>query len=883
MNIQTPQKFFLTQKQADYVIDALLEDDLILIQQFYNVMTHFDFCIDKTTKKLPPFLSHKIPIVSLAVFLHAKNCVSYMIEKDCSFTLTDSREYTILHYAAAADDLEMFKRFEIAYISDNEYDDFIAGENPFHIAAAFGSLSILFYIHKKFPKSKMTSAGDMALHLAIDNGHYDTVHFLVQIGCMGSKNDYLYSTFLYRAAIKNQVLLVDFFIKMGCNPGNPLRDDISLLSYAAAANALDVVKFLCENSFIPSINSTINPPLVFAAQNGHKRIIEYLLDQKFSVNIANEINGKTPFWASVENNHEEIAIFLLQKGADYRIKPKILNTTILALIIQHDMIKLLLELSKYILYFPPELIDHAIKSNSPLTLRFLFVHMSDHSSIDLINLMKKPNISLQCMRVIAEMSPMWTKIENAFNYAYSLGDTESARFVLSYGIDFSNISSSQQKYKGRTKKQQFFYYLLYNGGCNNAPNSQYSSVGSFAFFSGFLGNIAYILENNISFDPRFLIGTSFLPKAIKYKKFELFAQLIKINCPNDPNDDVFETIFKEFRKPISLEIQKKLLNAINLLFSNSYKMSPSTYNILFTVPNNEVYNYFEKNSVLTRTEIVKYNLIPLALKSNSYFLLILINLIPNITFCKDELLKVFNSSTKVFFIKSLIKKTNFKDFINPLLIFKTGSADLLNAYYESGNKIEQETIMSFIKTMNPPMSDNFFHALVINGFDSNFPSFLGAIIKHTNVTDLSPFISFLDSTYENMTPLVLALLNQKPILAYKLIKKGVNINLASNGITPVMAAAMFPSNLFILHILMKFNSTLEENRITTNSVSHLGIHTKQTNPAIIALERKNKYAFKLLKYKLPLRRISGGKPTAIDLGLRIGVPESEMSILFDSL
>ncbi|KAK8749699.1 hypothetical protein OTU49_015484, partial [Cherax quadricarinatus] len=122
--------------------------------------------------------------------------------------------------------------------------------------------------------------GMTPLHLAAQNGHYETCDRLLCAGMNKDARNKVEKTPLHLAAMEGHTDIVSLLVKTGAN-----------------INACDMLKMTA---------------LHWACDRGHTSIVKLLLKQHAQTDIANKFS-KTPLHLAVENGHENI-ILLLQNG-----------------------------------------------------------------------------------------------------------------------------------------------------------------------------------------------------------------------------------------------------------------------------------------------------------------------------------------------------------------------------------------------------------------------------------------------------------------------------------------------------------------------------------------------------------------------------------------
>jgi ankyrin repeat protein len=114
--------------------------------------------------------------------------------------------------------------------------------------------------------------------------------------------------------------LTDYLLK-------PKKSDIAVdLFHAIRTNDIEGVKNIIENKGF-DVNGIVgdtyqNQPIHAAAYYGRKNIIAYLLERGANINSECLAGPNTPLQISIWKNHEDLAIFLLEKGADSGINDR---------------------------------------------------------------------------------------------------------------------------------------------------------------------------------------------------------------------------------------------------------------------------------------------------------------------------------------------------------------------------------------------------------------------------------------------------------------------------------------------------------------------------------------------------------------------------------
>src|SRR5262245_45206426 len=172
------------------------------------------------------------------------------------------------------------------------------------------------------------------LFLACTNGNAALVRLLLDAGADANASLPGGETMLMTAARVGSLEAVKALLARGANPNAKERRDQTALMWAAAEGHVTVVRALIEAG--SSINDTLTSgftPLFFAVREGHLDVVRVLLEAGVNVNETLKPrkdqpaptgsaryqpvrNGSSPLMMAVENGHFELAIALVEAGAD---------------------------------------------------------------------------------------------------------------------------------------------------------------------------------------------------------------------------------------------------------------------------------------------------------------------------------------------------------------------------------------------------------------------------------------------------------------------------------------------------------------------------------------------------------------------------------------
>ena len=197
--------------------------------------------------------------------------------------------------------------------------------------------------------------GSTALFLAAESGSEAAVKILLDAGGKANAKNTANSTPMHRAAQGGHLAVVKLLMEAGANPLAKKRHSITPLQLALENSHFDVAAKLLEpvKSELPSIDDYEESlyslarvgfdegikkalkyplrnlergdpkynqsPLSHAAENGHERVVQIMLDKCVEPNLADK-SGRTALMWAVLNEHRAVVEQLLAKGADVHVR-----------------------------------------------------------------------------------------------------------------------------------------------------------------------------------------------------------------------------------------------------------------------------------------------------------------------------------------------------------------------------------------------------------------------------------------------------------------------------------------------------------------------------------------------------------------------------------
>ena len=199
------------------------------------------------------------------------------------------------------------------------------GATPLFAAAELGREDLVRMLLKATginPNLGTFRIGTTPLTAAVYKGHLEVVKLLLEARNSNiNVRQHNGATALFIAAQNNLPGIVEVLVRSGANVNLSLDDGSSPLSIAAFKGSTDVVKRLFQAPDIQVDHTTHEQitALAYATQQGHKDIIEFLLNNKADPNIAND-GGVAPLHITCIHGYADIARMLLNAGGDMELK-----------------------------------------------------------------------------------------------------------------------------------------------------------------------------------------------------------------------------------------------------------------------------------------------------------------------------------------------------------------------------------------------------------------------------------------------------------------------------------------------------------------------------------------------------------------------------------
>ena len=198
-------------------------------------------------------------------------------------------------------DLESIKNAVKQRIDINAENDM-----AFRMAAAYGHLEVLRFLHSSSLRTNVNADNDFAFRMAAANGHLEVLKFLQ--GCSLRINVNADNDFAFRMAAANGHLEVMKYLRSCSMRLNVNADNDFAFRMAAANGHLEILKFLQGCSMRINVNADNDFAFRMAAANGHLEVMKYLRSCSMRINI--HADNDYALRMAQARGHHEVARYL---------------------------------------------------------------------------------------------------------------------------------------------------------------------------------------------------------------------------------------------------------------------------------------------------------------------------------------------------------------------------------------------------------------------------------------------------------------------------------------------------------------------------------------------------------------------------------------------
>lgn len=155
------------------LINAIKKDNVKLLQKIFESKDVTKFSFSTNLIIYDPVLQDKPPIISVAAFFGAANCLNYLIKSGVSLTTLDNQSRSIQYFSVAGGNIEIIKILSSSFLDFTEFT---------HLAAGLGNLSILKFLINELKCDPTTkdALGCTLLHNVAIGGDTKTADWLIK-------------------------------------------------------------------------------------------------------------------------------------------------------------------------------------------------------------------------------------------------------------------------------------------------------------------------------------------------------------------------------------------------------------------------------------------------------------------------------------------------------------------------------------------------------------------------------------------------------------------------------------------------------------------------------------------------------------------------------
>lgn len=198
----------------------------------------------------------------------------------------------------------------------------VSDYTPLSLAASGGYVNIikLLLSHGAEINSRTGSKlGISPLMLAAMNGHAATVKLLLDMGSdINAQIETNRNTALTLACFQGRCEVVSLLLDRKANVEHRAKTGLTPLMEAASGGYVDVGRVLLDKSAdvnAPPVPSSRDTALTIAADKGHFRFVELLLQRGAQVDVKNK-KGSSPLWLACNGGHLDVVQLLVNAKAD---------------------------------------------------------------------------------------------------------------------------------------------------------------------------------------------------------------------------------------------------------------------------------------------------------------------------------------------------------------------------------------------------------------------------------------------------------------------------------------------------------------------------------------------------------------------------------------
>jgi ankyrin repeat protein len=253
-----------------------------------------------------------------AVMRSDREAVRLLLQEKADVNAAQVDGMTALHWAARQNDLETFQALLKAGAKPEVATRY--GVTPIHIASLNGNAAMIdVLLRAGVSPNSANSGGETALMTAARVGAADAVRLLIERGAdVNAKESVRGQTALMWAVLENHPDVARLLIQKGADVNAQtavvIPDGTTGEPGATSANIGANGPGFYRARAVPTPSGAMSA-LLFAAREGNMEMARILLDAKAGIDLPSA-NGSPPLVVAITNNHIQLAMFLLERGAN---------------------------------------------------------------------------------------------------------------------------------------------------------------------------------------------------------------------------------------------------------------------------------------------------------------------------------------------------------------------------------------------------------------------------------------------------------------------------------------------------------------------------------------------------------------------------------------
>ena len=253
-----------------------------------------------------------------AVMRSDRDAVRTLLQQKADVNAAQVDGMTALHWAARQNDLETVQLLLKAGAKAGSGTRY--GVTPIYLAAVNGNPAMLdTFIRAGVDPNTANPGGETTLMTATRTGSLDAVKLLIDRGAqVNAREGQRGQTALMWAVLENHPAVARLLIEKGADVNAQtvvvIPDGITAEPTATSGNIGANGPGFYRSRAVPSPSGAMSA-LLFAAREGNQEMARILLDAKADINLPSA-NGTPPIVVAITNNHIQLAMMLLERGAN---------------------------------------------------------------------------------------------------------------------------------------------------------------------------------------------------------------------------------------------------------------------------------------------------------------------------------------------------------------------------------------------------------------------------------------------------------------------------------------------------------------------------------------------------------------------------------------